>query len=340
MNRLFAVFACCSMLAACGGRPEETAAPPAAAGSATTAPAQKVTFNMSWLPQGSMVGVIVAIEKGFYAEKGLEVEAVRGFGGIRTTNEIDQGMFDFGYADPVSVVLNRANGGTARLVGIINDSWPAGLCYLAEKRQIRTPADLKGLMVGGGQNSAVQALLPRWLESNGVAPADVRILQLNPSVIVASLIEGKIDAAECWRGNSRPLFVKEAKAAGFTLEWLEYAQHKLDIHGAGIATTDRTIVEKPEVVRGFVSATFRGYEYARENPKEALDIMLARYPMLDAGVTADQIAEIAQIMTASPRAGRIDADKMTRTVDFIAGAYAVEKRPTAGDVYTNDFLAP
>ena len=45
-------------------------------------------------------------------------------------------------------------------------------------------------------------------------------------------------------------------------------------------------------------------------------------------------------LTASSRAGRIDADKMTRTVDFIAGAYAVEKRPPAGDLYPNHLPPP
>src|SRR4051794_10757065 len=58
---------------------------------------QKIVFNMSWLPQGSTSGVIVAIDKGYYASQGLDVTAVRGYGGLRTVNEIDQGLFAFGY---------------------------------------------------------------------------------------------------------------------------------------------------------------------------------------------------------------------------------------------------
>ena len=49
-------------------------------------PSEQITFNMSWLPQGSMSGVIVAIDQGFYEDVGLDVEAVRGFGGIRSAN--------------------------------------------------------------------------------------------------------------------------------------------------------------------------------------------------------------------------------------------------------------
>ena len=47
------------------------------------------------------------------------MEAVRGFGGIRTVNEIDQGMFDFGYGDPLAVMLNHTRGGSTRMVLVL-----------------------------------------------------------------------------------------------------------------------------------------------------------------------------------------------------------------------------
>jgi ABC-type nitrate/sulfonate/bicarbonate transport system substrate-binding protein len=45
--------------------------------------AQQVTFNLFWLPQGSISGVIVAIELGYYAELGFDAKAVRGYEGNR-----------------------------------------------------------------------------------------------------------------------------------------------------------------------------------------------------------------------------------------------------------------
>lgn len=347
MKAVITTAACALLLAACGER-AATSAPTAPAAmtapsSAATAPAPAltgVTFNMSWLPQGSMAGVIVAIDKGYYAARGLEVDAVRGFGGIRTANEVDQGMFDFGYVDPVAVALNRARGGHTRLVGIINQSWPGALCFIEGRHRIGKPTDLRGLTVGGGQNSPVQALLPRWLTQNDVNAKDVRILQLNPSVIVASLIEGRVDAAECWRGNSRPLFAQEARAAGHTLGWIDYATFNLDIHGAGIATTDRLIAEKPQVVQGFVAATMQGYQYAADHPGEARDIMLRRYPQLDSGVTLAQIEDMIALVAAATAHGRADPARMVRTLAFVAGAYEVAGRLAATDLYTNEFVPP
>ena len=53
-------------------------------GLASVATAQeKVTYNMSWLPQGSSIGVIVAAERGWFKEAGMDVSIVRGYGGGR-----------------------------------------------------------------------------------------------------------------------------------------------------------------------------------------------------------------------------------------------------------------
>jgi len=299
--------------------------------------ASRVKYNMAWLPQGSQIGVIAAIDKGFYKAAGIEVEPVRGFGGIRTVNEIDQGMFEFGYGDPVAVALNRANGGGARMISVINQHWPAGLCFISGRHRLTQPADLAGLKVGGGQNSPVQALLPVWLSRNGVDPKTVQILQLNPSVIVASLIEGRIDAAECWRGNSWPQFQKEARRAGLALDWLEYGKFNLDIYGSGLVTSDKLIHDNPGLVRKFAAATLQGYHYAIDHPVEARQMLLAHFPMLDSGITDAQIHELADLMRTPDAAGGIDPGKMERTYAFIAAGYPLKGKVTPGDLYAPGF---
>ncbi len=300
--------------------------------------AEKVTFNMSWLPQGSMAGVILAIDKGFYAEEGLVVEAVRGFGGIRTANELDQGMFQFGYADPLAVILNRANGGTARMIGAISDRWPAGLCFIKERHKVESPADLAGMVVGGGQNSPMQVLVPAWLDKNGVDKGKVTLMQLDPAVVVASLVEGKIDAGECWLGNSLPLFRRRAEEAGLSLGWLAYADFNLDIYGNGLISSDKVIKERPEQVRAFLKATYRGYAAALADPDAAVAVMLKHYPVLDASITKQQLLETGALLKQQARAGWMEADRVAGTLDFLRGAYGLKADVQVGDVFTTDYL--
>tara|TARA_R110002110_G_scaffold91264_2_gene237519 strand:- start:140936 stop:141955 length:1020 start_codon:yes stop_codon:yes gene_type:complete len=297
-----------------------------------------VTFNMSWLPQGSMAGVIAAIDKGYYRDAGLDVKTTRGFGGIRTVNELDQGMFEFGYGDPLAIILNRSNGGATRMIGAINERWPAGLCFIAERHSVATPADLKGMVVGGGQNSPVQAIVPAWLEANDLPRDTVTMMQLDPSVISASLIEGEIDAGECWLGNSLAVYQKRAREAGLSIGWIEYGKFNLDIYGNGLVTTDAMIAEQPELVRNFVRATYKGYAWARDNQSEATDIMLRYFPVLDRAVTAQQVAEISELITGPGAMGWLEADKVKNTLDFLASAYEVDEALTARDIYTARFI--
>jgi NitT/TauT family transport system substrate-binding protein len=299
--------------------------------------ADSITFNMSWLPQGSMSGVITAIEKGFYSEVGLDVEAVRGYGGGRTTNEIDQGLFEFGYGNPLNMVLNHSKGGKTRIVGAINQHWPAGLCHIRERHKLDAPSDLKGITVGGGSYSPVHVMLPVWLELNGESRDAVTLLKMDGAVVDVSLVEGKIDAAECWLGSNKALIEKLAKQADLTVGFLNYSDFNFDILGSGIVTSDKVIAENPDKVRRFVTATFRGYAYANANPEEATDYLLKQFPVLDRDVTLQQVKETVDLMAGSGKLGMIDPAQVQRTIEFVGPAYGIDS-VAAEDLYTNDFL--
>lgn len=305
---------------------------------ATRDAGQPVRFNLGWLPQGSVAGVIVAREKGFYSDAGLDVSLARGFGGVRTVNEIDQGMFEFGYADPVAVLMNRSGGGQARLIGTINNRWPGGLCFLAGPRAPRRPADLAGKTIGGAHGAPVQVLLPLLLRQNGVDAGRVDILQMDPSVIDAALVEGVIDAAECWLGSNKALIDRRGAEAGKPTGWLPYSAFGLDLYGSGIVASDSYLASHPAIARKFLAATYRGYHWAAEHPAEAADIVARLYPTVDRAIVRQQIEETAELAKGSGPAGWVDPARMTRALSFLTEAYGDKGSVKANDIYTNQFL--
>lgn len=318
-----------------GGDQPKTAA---ADGAVQRQPLTTVRFNMSWLPQGSMAGVFVAMDKGYYADLGLKVEPMRGFGGIRTANELDQGMFEFAYADPISIALNRAKGGKTRMIGGLNMRLPAGACYVKERQTITKPADLAGLTFGAGQSSPIQTLLPVWLEANGVAPDSVSRIQLDPAIVVSSLIEGKVDAAECWLGNSMALFDKSAALAGVTVGRIAYADFGFDVYGSGFATHDDIIERDPDLVRNFLAATYRGYADAARDPAAATAVIRKYHELLDAAVTERQVRETAELMAMDGGAHGLNAEKVGRTVEFLQKSGQLGQFDAVDALFTNDFL--
>lgn len=302
----------------------------------------KVKFNMSWLPQGSVGGILVAIDQGYYKDARIEVEAVRGYGGLRTVNEIDQGLFEFGYGNPIGVIQNRDKGGKTVMIGAINTRWPAGLCYVKEHRQPKTLADMKGMTVAAGQFSPVLIVAPAWLELNGLPRDHLKLVSMDPAVIDPSLIENKVDLAECWLASSWPTLRVLAKKANKTLDWVEYRNFKLDVYGSGLTTTEKLIKEKPDLVKRFVAATYKGYDFQMKDPNKAADILNKMYPILERQVAYEQITEINDLLVdpdakAKPL-GWQSPQRMESTLAFLAGATQAKVPMKAADLYTNQFV--
>ncbi len=311
------------------------------AGSAAIAQ-EKVVFNMSWLPQGSVVGVAVSLDRGWFKESGLDVTMIRGYGGNRTANELDQGLFDIGYVDPISIALSRSGGGRIKMIGAINTQWPAGVCYNSKLHTVKSLDDLKGLTMGGGSASIVQNVMPAWLELNGKPRDLVRMLRLDPAVVDTSLVEGKIDLAECWRASNRAVIEKLAKVAQVDIAWIEYSAFELDAYGSGFAAREETIAKKPDMLRKFLAAAYRGYDFARKNPEQAGDIMIKMFPALDRAILMEQVHDINGLIVdqsvAKNGPGFLREDRMKNGLAFISKAFDLKGGIKVEDLYTNELL--
>lgn len=311
--------------------------------STTTWAAEPVRFNLAWLPQGSTSGVLVAIAKGYYSEVGLDVNATRGYGGQRTVNEIDQGLFEFGYGDPISIMLNRAQGGKTIMVGAINTRWPAALCYMDKPgRRIKTIGDLKGMVIGGGAASPLHNVVPAWLQANNLPADHVKLLRLDPAVINTAFLDGSIDLAECWEGANKPVLEKLAQKNDMKIGALRYRDFKLNLYGNGIVTTEKLIASNPDLVRRFVQATYRGYEFQSKFPQEAVELVARQQKLIDKSVLRQQIEETTSLMQAPDAPGKklgwMQDERMQSTTDFVKKAFGVKANVKASDIYTNRFV--
>jgi NitT/TauT family transport system substrate-binding protein len=302
-----------------------------------------ISFNLSWLPQGSQSGVFVAAAKGYYAEANLEVEVVRGYGSVRTTNEIDQGQFTFGFGHSLGVLLNRNNGGAARMVAMMEAYNPAGICWIEGRHTVHRPADLKGLAMGAGSGSPVPLVLPVWLTRNGLQRDDVKLIQMQAGVIDTSLVQGKIDLGECWKGSNLPVLKALAARDGLKVGRIQYGDYKMDIYGNGIVASDKVIKEKPDLVERFVKATLKGYVLAKKDPAAAVAVIMQRYNTLDPSITLEQVTDENDLLGLDEAGGRMlgwmDPAKMELTRDFLGAAYSIGPDLKATDLYTNQFVS-
>lgn len=304
-----------------------------------TSAAEKVSFNMSWLPQGSQSGFLVANAKGFYSDVGLDVTIFQGYGGQRTVNEIAQGMFDFGYGDPLSVFLNRVNGGNTLYISAISNSNAGAICYLKGDREL-TLADLSGKSIGAGATSVMQNVIPIWLELNKLPRNHLKILRVAPGVVNTSLLEGKIDLADCWEGNSLPLLVEQAGQAGKTIGVIRYRDSGYDTYGGGIVTSEELLKKRPNIAGKFIEASFKGFDAAFAAPEEAADLILKQYPTLQKNILVAQIKEVAIIFDRKEQApgvkrGDIRQDRIEESLVLFRKMFNGGENIKPAEIYRN-----
>jgi signal transduction histidine kinase len=227
---------------------------------------EPVKLQLNWLHQFEFAGFYAAVEKGFYREAGLEVTIIEGGPQIDSTAVVAAGAADFGVGSS-SVLIERSRGRDLVVLGVIFQHSPAVLLALADSG-INSLKDLAGKRLMDSPNAAdVVAMLKR-------AGVDYAALPKVPHHgDPRALIAGEADAMIAY-GTNEPFVLGEM---GVPYKLFSARSSGIDFYGNNIFGSGKTVRQRPEMVRAFRAATFRGWQYALDHPDEIIDLILARY---------------------------------------------------------------
>lgn len=214
--------AACAPTAATPATPTKAAAttttaatPTAATKAATTAPAStpvaKTTLKFGAIPVLTNVGVWVAIDKGYFAEQGIDMELVTSSTTSELLAPLGTGGLDVASLTMAAGLLSAADRGVdLKIVGDMGRSQPKWEFTwfllrkdLADSGKIKTPADLKGskvsiTSVGSTADLAGQLLIakgglkPEDVQTEVVLSADTAVALANKAIDVAYVIEPNV----------------------------------------------------------------------------------------------------------------------------------------------------
>src|SRR5262249_1386849 len=94
----------------------------AASGSASAQ--EKFTFALNWFAVGDHAAYWVALDKGYYKAKGLDVTLENSKGSGDSIAKVDTGRADAGLADAAVVISSVGRGTTIKTVGMVFDKTP------------------------------------------------------------------------------------------------------------------------------------------------------------------------------------------------------------------------
>ena len=254
----------------------------------------KVTVRLAFSYNGHRSPYLLGVDKGFYKEEGLDVEVLEGRGVTSSMQLVASQQDTFAIIDPPSLMLGVAQGMPIRQVAQIYQTSPNALISW-EEYDINEPADLAGKKVATLQGDMTTTMLYALLAKNGVDASSVQIIASDGGTRNQTFLAKRTEAITGFPNDS---FLSLSHTAGGGLKYFTYASFGVDTMGDGIAAHTSTIEQSPQVVSGFVKASLRAYEYALENPEEAIASLKERSPNINVEVEVEKLKATAALLHA------------------------------------------
>jgi NitT/TauT family transport system substrate-binding protein len=228
------------------------------------------TVHMGDLPAISNAGLYIAIEKGFFKEKGITVESEKFASGGKMIAPLATGQLDVAIGSPSAGLYNAVASGTDfKIVADKGQSRP-GYSFtplivrkdLVESGKVKTVRDLKGLKVANGAKGInLDYFLAKMLEHAGLSYDAVEVTNLAYPDAIKALATKAIDAAiapEPWGVRA------EEQKVGTRLFLTEQTPSIATFQVAVIMYAGKFIKERPKVARDFMQAYVKGVRYYGE----------------------------------------------------------------------------
>jgi NitT/TauT family transport system substrate-binding protein len=300
-----------------------------------------ITFSLDFIVLGRHAPFYVAIEKGFFREENLNVNIIPAKGTAHGIQNVESGLAQIGFIDVASNVVARAEGATVKVVSVIYQKAPFCFFSLDPGANVRTLKDFEGLHVGSNTGSYISNIARAMMRKEGLDPSKLSVSNIEPSARIAMLATRKIPAIDFFI-ITKPAMdraVTDAKVVTFL-----FADHGLDLYSNGIGAKESYLRENPEVVKAFVRAALRGYQYAFKHPAEAAELIQKHAKALNNQITVEEL-KIVEDLAVTPDVkqnglGSFTKARMDSSVAWMIenGGFPKEKAPKPEDVYAAGFL--
>ena len=233
---------------------------------AATAMAQKVVFMPHWLPQAQFAGYYVALEKGFYAAEGLDVEIHHL---NANTRKRPAAYLKAGEIDITSMMLINAmelEDSGMDVVNIMQLCQSTGLCCVT-KEPVTGLEEMEGFKVGkwttGYSEFAMMAA-----DDKGVNLEWISLLNN-----INAFIAGAVDATLCYSFNE---YIQLYLATGkdWSANTIRLSDIGYDYPDDGLYVTAEFYEKNKEVADKFAKASQKGWEWAEKHPDETVEICM------------------------------------------------------------------
>ena len=308
------------LVAACGGQQE----------------VKDVTLMLDWTPNTNHTGLYVAQSEGYFEEAGLNVSIIEP-GENFVESAVAAGAANFGISFQEVATFAMAEDAPIVSVAAIIQHNTSGFAARSEQN-VNSAADLAGKRYGAFGSPIEQPILNLLMECAGESVDTVEFIDIGWADFLSVTEADEVDFAWIFYGWSGI----GAEQSGVELDIVMLKDHTdcvPDYYTPILITSQEQIEADPDMVKAFVGAVAKGYEYAIDNPDSAADILLAAAPELDENLVKASQAWLANEYQADASQWGIQDRAIWQNFgDFLIASEVLEGPFDADAAFTNEFL--
>lgn len=309
-------------LAACGGGGDDDQATPASPGATAGGGTTKVTVGV--IPIVDVAPIYLGKDKGFFTERGIELELVQAQGGAAIVPAVLSGQYQFGFSNVTSLLLAKGRGLPLKVVAAGNSTTgdpkkDIGALIVPGDSPIQSSADLGGKTVAINTAKNISDTVVREsARKAGADPTSIRFTELGFPDMPAAIAAKRVDAAFVLEP-----FKSVALKAGAREVAAPYADTAEDLLIAAYFTSEQTLSKDADLVKRFTEAMNESLEYAAANEQEARQV-LTTYTKIDPALVPE--------LTLPEWSTDISADRMQLLADLALKDGLVQKEIPVEDL--------
>lgn len=281
--------------------------------------------------------LFIALEKGFYKEFGVDLEAPMFKSGSDSQPAFVSGQITGLGAVSSSTVVLASKGKSLQAVMV--EDLSLGADGILARNSIGDIADLKGKEIAVETDGVSHYFLLQVLADAGLSDQDVKLINVTPDAAAAAYQSGKVDVAVTYMP-----YMGKANAAQKDGRII-YDSSKKPTAIADLYIFDKQFIQdNPATVEGFVRGTFKGVDYLKTNRADGLAIAAKKLQItpeeLDQqlkGISLCDLAENVEILS-DPESDKYMGKSLETLASFLEERGKVETAPDVAALLEPKFV--
>ncbi|WDQ99191.1 ABC transporter substrate-binding protein [Devosia sp. J2-20] len=305
-----------------------------------------IKFTLDWKYEGPAAGFLLALDKGYFKDEGLDVTIDSGNGSVDAIPRVATGAYQMGFGDINSVIkfLDEDPAQPVKAVMMVYEKPVFAVVGRKSLGVTEDPKSLEGKKLGAPPPDGAFAQWPAFVEAAGIDTSTIAIESIGFPVREPMLASGDVDAVFGF-AFSVILNLKANGVPDEDIATILFADNGLNLYGNAVLVNEDFAAENPEAVKGFLRALIKGFSDAVADPAAGVEAVLARNEILNSDIELERLEMANSMNIKTPYViengfGDVDMARLAASIDTLKISMGLTGAVAAEDVFDAQYLPP